>query len=95
MKILIVEGSKMVREKLIRYLELENLFIEVLEANTVYEAVKIMKQKKIDIILFDIQLPEASGLDLIPFSRKMLHKPVLVLITNYKYPQYISIYENM
>ncbi len=95
MSILIVESSKTVREKLIRFLELEKLFNDVYEAGTVAEAKMIMKQLRLDIVLFDIQLEGNSGLELISFSRKLLHKPVLILCTNYNYPQYRSIYEYM
>ena len=44
MKILIADGSKILREKLIRYLKLENYFDDVLEANTVKEAKLIMQK---------------------------------------------------
>ena len=95
MKILIVEGSKIVRENLIRYLALGNLFEEVLEAGTVKEAKKVMQKNIIDVILFDIQLSDASGLELMPLSRKMPRRPIMILCSNYKLPQYINIYENM
>ncbi len=95
MKILIVEGSKIVKENLIRYLALKNLFEEVLEAETVNEAKKMMQKNIIDVILFDIQLPDASGLELMPLSRKMPRRPIMILCSNYKLPQYINIYENM
>ena len=95
MKILIVDGSKSVRENLIRYLELENQFEEVFEAETVKEAKKQMKKDIIDVVLFDIQLPGTSGLELLSLSRKMHRKPIMILCSNYKFPQYMSIYENM
>ena len=95
MKILIVDGSKSVRENLIRYLELENKFEEVFEAETVKEAKKQMKKNTIDVVLFDIQLPGTSGLELLTLSRKMHRKPIMILCSNYKFPQYMSIYENM
>ena len=97
MKILIVEGSKIVRENLIRYLALENLFeeVEVLEAETVKEAKMVMQINIIDVILLEIQLPDASGLELMLQIRKMPQQPIMILCSNYKLPQYINIYENM
>ncbi len=95
MKILIVEGSKIVRENLIRYLALENLFEEVLEAETVKEAKMVMQINIIDVILLEIQLPDASGLELMLQIRKMPQQPIMILCSNYKLPQYINIYENM
>ncbi len=95
MKILIVEGSKIVRENLIRYLALENLFEEVLEAETVKEAKMVMQINIIDVILLEIQLPDASGLELMLQIEKMPQQPIMILCSNYKLPQYINIYENM
>ncbi len=95
MKILIVEGSKIVRENLIRYLALENLYEEVLEAETVKEAKMVMQINIIDVILLDIQLPDASGLELMLHIEKMQQQPIMILCSNYKLPQYINIYEYM
>ncbi len=95
MSILIVDSSKSFRENLIRYLELQNMFEEVYEVDTARLAKKIMKIKIIDIILFDIQLSGESGLELVSISKLMPHKPILVICSNYKYPQYKRIYEEM
>lgn len=95
MKILVVDGSKKFSENLIRYLGLENDFDEVFEADSVEDALKIIKSNPIDVIIFDIQLKGDSGLDIIPVSRRMPCRPVLIVCSNYWYPQYKSIYENM
>lgn len=95
MKILIVNGSKPVRKKFIRYLELESQFNKVFETDTVVEAKMIMQKEIVDVILFDIQLPGNSGLELVPFSRNQFPKPALILCTNYILPQYLSIYQKM
>lgn len=95
MSILIVDSSKDFRETLIRYLELANIFDDIFEADTARLAKKIMKIRAIDIILFDIQLIGDSGLELVSLSKEMPYKPILVICSNYKYPQYKSIFENM
>ncbi len=95
MKILVVDGSKKFSENLIRYLGLENDFDEVFEADAVEEALRIIKSQSLDIIIFDIQLKGESGLDIVPVSRRMPWRPVLIVCSNYWYPQYKSIYENM
>ena len=63
MKILLVNGSKMVRKEFIRYLELESQFDEVFETDTVVGAKMIMQKEIVDVVLFDIQLPGNSGLE--------------------------------
>ena len=95
MKILVVDGSKKFSENLIRYLGLENDFDEVFEADAVEEALRIIKANSLDVIIFDIQLKGESGLDIVPVSRRMPWRPVLIVCSNYWYPQYKSIYENM
>lgn len=95
MKILLVNGSKLVRKEFIRYLELESQFDEVFETDTVAGAKMIMQKEIVEVILFDIELPGNSGLELVPFSRNQFPKPVLILCTNYILPQYLSIYQKM
>ena len=95
MKILIADGSKILREKLIRYLKLENYFDDVLEANTVKEAKLIMQKQRIDVVLFDIQLPDKSGLELVSLGNRLFHKPLMIVCSNYALPQYKNTYENL
>lgn len=95
MKILIVDSSKIYREKLIRYLELEKYFENVLEAGTEKKAEGIIQKGIIEVLLFDIQLPDNSGLDLIPFSNRQLNRPLLILCSNYCLPQYKKTYESL
>ena len=95
MKILIADGSKILREKLIRYLKLENYFDDVLEANTVKEAKLIMQKQRIDVVLFDIQLPDKSGLELVSLGNRLFHKPLMIVCSNYTLPQYKNTYENL
>lgn len=92
MKILIVDGSTLVREKLIKYLNLENLFDEVLRAETVREAKYLLQTKNIDVILLDIQLQNESGLELVDFSKKLFHAPIMIICSNYRFPQYRNVY---
>ncbi len=95
MKILIADGSKILREKLIRYLKLENYFDDVLEANTVKEAKLIMQKQRIDVVLFDIQLPDKSGLELVSLGNRLFYKPLMIVCSNYVLPQYKNTYENL
>lgn len=94
-KILMVDSSEMIRGKLKRYLELEKQFDKIYEAEFFMEAKKIIENENIDIILFDIQLLDDSGLEIVPFSRSIFPNPVLILFTNYKLPQYVNIYQQM
>ena len=95
MKMMIFDSSRLVSEKLRRYLELDNYFDEVFETDLINEAKTILQKEHVDVILFDIQLTENSGLELVPISRSLSYKPVLILFTNYKLPQYLNIYKQL
>lgn len=53
------------------------------EASNATDALKLLQEKKVDILLLDVQMPDRNGLDLI---RTMPHKPQVILTT--AYPQY-------
>ena len=53
------------------------------EASNATDALALLKEKQVDILLLDVQMPDRNGLDLI---RTMPHKPQVVLTT--AYPQY-------
>ena len=95
MKILIVDGYQLMREKMIKYLELRNSFDSVFEANTVRNAKLILIKEKIDFVLLDIQLPDTSGLDLVQYSQKLFYRPITILCSNYGLPQYLNTYNNL
>lgn len=95
MNILIVDAVSEVRRKLIKYLQLEEKFHFVFETQNVKEAQRIMGTIKIDVILFDIQLPDKSGLDLMLMRHKLLYKPVMIVCSNYGWPQYLNAYDNL
>ncbi len=95
MRILVVDGSERVRKSLIRFLELENKYETVFEAETVKDAKRIMQSIMIEVLLLDIQLNDNSGVELINFCNSQLHKPVVIVCSNYSLPQYINIYETL
>lgn len=95
MTILIVDGYKIMRETMIRYLELKRLFSRVFEANTVRGAEMILEKENIDIMLLDIQLPDNSGIDLLAYCNKMKKKPIVILCSHYWMNQYRNVYNNL
>jgi len=53
----------------------------VADCEDTFEALKILQQKKIDLMFLDIQMPEVSGLD---FLRSLRQAPAVILTTAYK-----------
>ncbi len=85
-KILIVEDIKSIR-KAIHDLLFEKY--DVYSAGDYEEAVDILEQTKIDLLITDIKMPGKSGLDLILYIREKFPNTQYSLITAYDINQYI------
>jgi DNA-binding response OmpR family regulator len=57
--VLIVDDEKTIREVVRRYLEIENFVVYEAEAGR--QALEILKQKAIDLLILDVMLPELDG----------------------------------
>lgn len=69
-RVLIVEDEPALREILKAYIELEGH--EVVEAGTIWEARKRLKEWEIDLLFLDLVLPDESGL---PFCQELKIEP--------------------
>ena len=64
--VLIVDDSSLTRKKIRRIIEMTELQVEeFLEAGNGYEALKILDQSSVDLILADLNMPEMSGAEMI------------------------------
>lgn len=78
MELLLVEDSKRISEFVVRGLE-ENAYSVTLAENGI-DARRLITEKRWDVILLDIMLPDIDGLELLQFIRyKKILVPVLVL----------------
>ena len=81
MRLLIAEDQSMLRDALCQLLELEDQVEMVHPAKNGQEAMKILDSQTVDIALLDIEMPYASGLDVLEWS-KAHHPEVKVLFTS-------------
>ena len=86
MKILVVEDSPSTRALLATTLETgtEVDDIEVVEASSGFEALKMLPHHKFDAILTDINMPDINGLELVSFLKNHpVYKsiPIMVIST--------------
>lgn len=88
MKIFIADDSAVVRERLkIMFSELPGIEI-VGEARNVSEALNSIKKLHPDVVILDIKMPGGNGISVLENIKKIELAPVVIMLTNYPYPQY-------
>jgi DNA-binding NtrC family response regulator len=80
-KILIVDDETPFRAALRRLLEKDHL---VLEAGSGQAALKLAAAEEPDLVLLDIGLPDASGLDILAQLKELRPSPTVVMVTAYE-----------
>ena len=84
----VVDDSDFVRERLIEMLsELEGVEIAGGTGDPL-EAVAAIRQMVPDAVILDIRLPRKSGIEVLRDIKKDTPSPVVIILTNYPYPQY-------
>ena len=83
-RILIVDDSRAMRTFVRAALEEAKLVTEVVEAESGFEALRILPRESFDLALIDINMPSVNGLELIRFMRgSKAHKNTpLVIISS-------------
>lgn len=86
MKVLVVEDSPSMRSMLTNIIETEtgHLDLEIVEASSGFEALKILPHHRFDAVLTDINMPDINGLELVSFLKNhptYSQIPVMVVST--------------
>lgn len=88
MKVFIADDSALLRERLIDMLsEIEGIEI-VGQAQDSLSAVRSIHRLKPDVVILDILMPRGSGFNVLQNIKKNKVAPVVIMFTNYPYPQY-------
>lgn len=77
MTVLVVDDEELIRNVIREYLENDNY--EVLEAQDGVEALKIVKERNIDLIILDIMMPKKDGYTMLQELREIKMIPVIIL----------------
>ena len=86
--LVIVDDHKLLRE-MWRRIFAGNQEIEVVgESGKFNEAIELIKIKNPDIVLLDINLPPASGIDAVPLIRKLTPRTKIIGISTHSQPVY-------
>ncbi len=75
--ILLVEDDQTINSSLKYYLERESFNIE--EASNIQMALDLLKQKKYDLLLLDVTLPDGNGFEYFNIIKKIQDVPVIFL----------------
>ncbi|ACL76330.1 response regulator [Ruminiclostridium cellulolyticum] len=83
-RLLVVEDEEMIRNKIIYNTNWkEHGVIEVFQASNGLEAIDIVRNNNIDIVITDIQMPEMNGIELIREIRSLNRGIKCIIITAY------------
>lgn len=89
MNVVIVDDSEVVAERLERMLnEASDQFRVVWRARSVGEGRNVVRCTTPDVIILDIQMPDGSGIELLEDVKCEAKTPVVIVLTNYPFPQY-------
>lgn len=87
-KLIVVDDHKLVREMWsTMFVQHENIEV-VGESGEFEEAIDLIKEKRPDIVLLDINLQQASGLDAVPLIRKFSPGTKIIAVSMHNEPAY-------
>lgn len=77
MKVLVVDDEKLIRDVIKEYASLENY--EIFEAENGIEALKVIDEENIDVIVLDIMMPKMDGYTFFKELKKDHNIPTIIL----------------
>ena len=90
MRLLIAEDQSMLRDAMATLLLMEDTIDEVLQAKNGKEAIDILVDSSIDVAILDIEMPEATGLDVLEFIRNKGISCKVIIVTTFKRSGYFE-----
>lgn len=86
----ICEDHWMIRDSLESMLFSTSHFELVGQSMSVRETLTFLKERPVDILILDINLPDGNGLDLIPQVKAPAHPPQILMLSMYNNPNTIE-----
>jgi len=88
MKVFIADDSQVMRERLIEMLS-ELPEIEIIgQVQDGIQATNLIQKLNPDVVILDIRMPRGNGIDALQNIKKNNLAPIVIMLTNYPYPQY-------
>lgn len=86
--VIVVDDHKLIREMWTQIFRSKEDIQVIGEAGGFDEAIELIKTKRPDIVLLDINLPPASGLDAVPLIRKFSPGTKIIAVSMHSQPVY-------
>ncbi|MBA7576987.1 Phosphate regulon transcriptional regulatory protein PhoB [subsurface metagenome] len=88
MKLLIVDDSVKFQQRLSAIISEITGIRDIEYAEDVPGAIEAVKEKKPDVVVLDFQIPGGSGIDVLKAVQMVNPRPVIIVFTNYPYPEF-------
>ena len=88
MRVYVVDDSPLVRDRLVALLS-ETDGVDVIgTAGNADAGIAGIAREKPDVAILDIRMPTGSGISVLEAVKRAEDPPVVIMLTNYPYPQY-------
>lgn len=94
-KVVITDDHIMIREGLKKLLELDGDFEVIGEASDGYECLKVLQEKKPDVLLLDINMPNMNGIQTLEKIRKDKNNVKVLMLTIHNEIEYLEKAKNL
>lgn len=88
MKVFIADDSAEFRERIVDMISGAESIEMVGQAENVPEAINAIRELKPDVVILDMRMPGGCGIDVLNTIEKNGRVPIVIMLTNYPYPQY-------
>lgn len=88
MKILVADDSRIIRDRLVNLLGVIKGVCVVEQADNAENALLSYRKLRPEVLILDIRMPGASGLEVLQEVKSEQHAPLVIVLTNFPYPQY-------
>lgn len=88
MKVLVVDDSALLRERLVSLVSELPEVTTIGQAQDTSQALNAVQKLNPDVVILDIRLSEGNGIEILQRIKKKNSTPVTIMFTNYPYPQY-------
>jgi len=88
MKLIIGDDSAAVRERLVSLFSEADHVSQIIQAADARESIDAIREHRPEAAILDLRMPGGGGLDVLNQIRQSDVKPLVIILTNYPYPQY-------